>query len=109
MNKRTIITVILVALTAAIPSTAFAQFYLGIIKGEAKKIPIAVIDVYDDANSPAARNMILETLQADLRRSQIFLVIDPKKLDVEHSGKDDPKAELLKRGGTFGLTGVVWA
>ena len=109
MNKRSIIAIILVALIATIPSIVFSQFYLGVIKGEAKKIPLAVIDVYDDAGAPALRNLVLEVLQADLKRSQIFDVIDPKKIDLNHAGKDDPTAEAIKRGGTFGLTGAAWA
>ena len=109
MNKRSIITAILVALIATIPSAALSQYYLGVIKGEAKKIPLAVIDIYDDSGAPALRNLLMEVLQSDLRRSQIFDVLDPKKIDLNYAGKDDPPAEIVKRGGTLGLTGAAWA
>jgi TolB protein len=109
MRMRIIITLILIALLATIPSTVLSQFYLGVIKGEAKKIPLAVIDIYDDAGAPALRNLVMEVLQSDLRRSQIFDVLDPKKIDLNYVGKDEPAAEIVKRGGTFGLTGAAWA
>jgi TolB protein len=109
MRMRIIIALILVALIATIPSTALSQYYLGVIKGEAKKIPLAVIDIYDDAGAPALRSLVLDVLQSDLRRSQIFDVLDPKKIDLNYAGKDDPAAEIVKRGGTLGLTGAVWA
>lgn len=88
---------------------ARSQYYLGVIKGEAKKIPIVVLDIHDDTGSPALRAMALEVLQADLRRSQVFDVSDPKKLDMNYHGKDEPPADAVKRGGAFGLTGVAWA
>jgi tol-pal system beta propeller repeat protein TolB len=109
MNKRLIITAIAVVLFATGSSTVFPQYYLGVIKGEAKKIPIVVIDLYNDTGSPGLRTLALEVLQADLRRSQIFDVMDAKKLDLVYAGKDDPPADAIKRGGTFGLSGVAWA
>jgi TolB protein len=98
---------IIVCLFTAIPAPA--QYYLGVIRGEAKKIPIAVLDIHDETGSPALRSMALEVLQADLRRSQIFEVIDPKKLDLKSTGTVEPAEDMIKRGGIFGLTGVVWA
>jgi TolB protein len=109
MRLRIIITAILISLLATIPSTALSQYYLGVIKGEAKKIPLVVIDLFNDTGSPGLRSLALDVLQADLRRSQIFDVMDPKKLDLVYAGKDDPQADAIKRGGTFGLTGVAWA
>jgi TolB protein len=92
-----------------IAAPAAAQFYLGVIKGEAKKIPIAVLDIANEAAAPALRNLALEVLRSDLRRSQIFDVMDPKQMDLVYSGLEEPTEAILKRGGTFGLTGVVWA
>lgn len=88
---------------------AEAQYYLGVIQGETRKIPIAVLDVVDEFGSPELRALALEVLQADLRRSQIFEVMDPEKLDLHPAGNEEPAEELRKRGGTFGLSGVVWA
>ena len=87
---------------------AQSQFYLGVVRGEARKIPIAVLDVYDESGSPKLRALALDVLQADLRNSQIFDVQDPKKLDLPYSAKTEPAADFVMRGGTFGLTGVVW-
>ena len=111
MNKRLsiIIIAITIVLLAAGASTVFSQYYLGVIKGEAKKIPLVVIDLFNDTGSPGLRALALDVLQADLRRSQIFDVMDPKKLDLAYAGKDDPPADVIKRGGTFGLSGVAWA
>jgi len=105
--KRIITIIILILL--AIPAVVHSQYYLGVIQGEAKKIPIAVLNVYDDAGSPSLRDLAMEVLQADLRRSQIFDVMDPKKLDLAYPAKTEPSEVIVKRAGTFGLAGVVWA
>src|SRR5574340_1165239 len=97
-------TIITFCLLFAAP--AAAQFYLGVIKGEAKKIPIVVLDVFDDMSQPELRKLALEVLKTDLRRSQIFDVADPKKLDLHYSAREEPSAEAVKRGGTFGLSGA---
>jgi len=99
---------ILFCLLIASPA-AHSQYYLGVIQGESKKIPIAVLDVHDETGSPALRALALEVLQTDLRRSQIFEVMDAKKLDLQVQGSAEPSKELLKRGSTFGLTGALWA
>lgn len=95
------------AILIAVP--AAAEFYLGVIRGEAKKIPIAVIDINDAAGAPALRATALEILQSDLRRSQIFEVMDAQKLDLAVKDGKEPTDDVIKRGGVFGLTGAVWA
>src|SRR5512145_2297362 len=90
-------TIITFCLLIAAP--AAAQFYLGVIKGEAKKIPLVVLDVFDDISSPELRKLALDVLQGDLRRSQIFDVADPKKIDLRYSAREEPPAEAIKRGG----------
>jgi TolB protein len=105
MMKRLITSILICALTGTPVS---AQYYLGVVQGESKKIPIAVLDVYDDIGSSALRALALNVLQDDLRRSQIFDVMDPKKLDVVYEGKTEPAGYVIKRCGTFGLTGVAW-
>ena len=108
--KRVIRTIVLAAIALGIAANAaLSQYYLGVISGEAKKIPITVLDIYDESASSGLRAMALEVLQADLRRSQIFEVMDAKKLDLIVSGNQEPTEELRKRGGTFGLSGLVWA
>jgi TolB protein len=104
--SRSTLAAILVMLFAV---PAAAEFYLGVIKGEAKKIPIAVLDIRDDAGSPALKALALDVLQADLRRSQIFEVMDAKKFDLTVKEGSEPTDDVIKRGGTFGLTGEVWA
>ena len=91
------------------PTASRAEYYLGIVRGAAKKIPLSILDIRDDSSSPNLRDTALDILRADLRRSQIFDVVDPDKLDISYSEKDEPPVEILKRAGTFGLTGVVWA
>lgn len=88
---------------------ALSQFYLGAIRGETRKIPIAVIDIIDEAGSPALRTLALEVLQSDLKRSEVFDVRDAQKLDLVMTGAAEPTEELRKKGGTVGLAGVVWA
>jgi TolB protein len=105
--KRIISIIILILLV--VPNAVHSQYYLGVIQGEAKKIPIVVLNVYDDAGSPSLRDLALEVLQADLRRSQIFDVMDLKKLDLAYPAKTEPPEAIVKRAGTFGLSGVVWA
>jgi TolB protein len=98
---------ILVLLLSA--DAAHSQYYLGVIQGEAKKIPIAVLDISNETGNLKLRTLALEILQADLRHSQIFEVMDPAKLDLVSSGRSEPAEEVIKRAGTFGITGVVWA
>ena len=99
-----------VALTLLLSAdAALSQYYLGVVKGEARKIPITVLDIVSDVVPTSLRATALEVLEADLRRSQIFEVQDPKKLDLAYSGKDEPPVETIKRGGAFGLSGVAWA
>ena len=87
---------------------AHPQYYLGVVQGESKKIPLTVLDVHDATGSPALRALVVEVLQDDLRRTQIFEVMDAKKLDLRGVGNAEPAPDVLKRAGTFGLTGVVW-
>jgi TolB protein len=95
---------LLIAATAA-----HSQYYLGVIKGETKKIPIVVLDIYNETGDARLRALALDILETDLRRSQVFEVLDPKKLDLVYSEKADPPEALLKRAGTFGASGVVFA
>ena len=104
-----LIAIILLGFTVGFPVEVQSQYNLGVIQGEARKIPLTVLAIVDEAGLPALRDEILDVLQADLRRSQIFDVRDPNKLDMVYSGKQEPAVEFVKRGGTFGLTGVVWA
>ena len=101
------IIVILVLLLSA--DAVHSQYYLGVIQGEARKIPVAVLDISNETGNPKLRTQALEILQADLRRSQIFEVLDPAKLDLAYAGRSEPSEEVIKRAGTFGITGVVWA
>ncbi len=110
--KRTVSAIILLGIIALIlaPAAVRSQVYLGVIRGEVRKIPIVVLDIFDDAGSPALRDAAVKTLQADLRRSQIFDVMaEPAKLDLAYSRKEEPAPEFVKRAGTFGITGVAWA
>ena len=106
---KSILKIIALCLLLSSATTAHAEYYLGVIQGEARKIPIAVLAVVDETGAPALRDELQTVLQDDLRRSQIFDLQDPKKLDMVYSGRQEPAVELVKRGGTFGLTGVVWA
>ena len=108
MQKYILSIIVIIALFLSVEA-AHSQYYLGVVQGESKKIPIAVLDINDDMGNPKQRALALDVLQADLRRSQIFEVMDPKKLDISYSGNSEPTEDIIKRGGTFGLSGVVWA
>ena len=76
---------ILIALiiSASLASTAaHSQYYLGVIRGETKKIPLVVLDVFNDTGDARLRALAVDILETDLRRSQVFDVLDPKKLDL---------------------------
>ena len=88
---------------------AQSEYYLGVVQGESRKIPILVLDLSNETGNGKLSSLAIEVLQSDLRRSQIFDVVDPKKLDVSHSGPTEPTEAVLKRAGTFGVSGVVWA
>src|SRR5574341_1228489 len=74
--KRTII-IFLAFLFLLTGTAAYSQFYLGVIKGEVRKIPIVVLDIFNETGFPGLR--------------------------------EEPAAELVKRAGAFGMTGVAWA
>src|SRR3990170_3028622 len=107
--RKTILYIVLLVLFLLSATAVRSQYYLGVIKGEARRIPIAVYDIYDEKGALAFRGQVLEILQADLRHSGIFDVMEPKKLDIGYSSTAEPSVELVKRAGTFGLTGVAWA
>ena len=98
----------LIALGILWGTAAHSQYYLGVVQGEAKKIPITVLDVYNETGNAKLRALVFEVLQADLRRSEIFEVMDAKKLDLAYVAKSEPAEAVIKRAGTFGVTGVVW-
>ena len=107
--KKSIIILTAIGLLLLGGAAAHAQYYLGVISGEARKIPLVVLDISDDAGTPELRKLALEVLRADLRRSQIFELADPKELDLIYDAKTEPPRETVMRAGTFGMTGVVWA
>ena len=51
-----------IAALLLIAAPAAAQYYLGVIKGEAKKIPLVVIDLYNDSGAPGLRALALDVL-----------------------------------------------
>ena len=108
-KMKRLLSVIIAVLIILLANTVHSQYYLGVIQGEAKKIPLAVLDIFDETGSSSLRTTALEVLQADLRRSQIFEVMDAKKLDLKVTGNMEPPEEIRKRGGVFGLSGLVWA
>ena len=107
--RKTILYIVLLVLFILSATAVRSQYYLGVIKGEARRIPIAVYDIYDEKGALAFRGQVLDILQADLRHSGIFDVMEPKKLDIGYSSTAEPSVERVKRAGTFGLTGVAWA
>ena len=108
-KMKRLISVITVILLILFANTVHSQYHLGVIQGEARKIPIVVLDINNDTGNSQLRTQAFEILQADLRRSQIFEVMDAKKLDLAHSGKAEPPEAVIRRAGTFGVSGVVWA
>ncbi len=108
MRKFAVFIIVVLSLVIVAQNVS-SQYYLGVIRGEVRKIPIAVYDIYDEKGALAFRGQALGILQADLRHSGIFDVMEPKKLDIGYSSTAEPSVELVKRAGTFGLTGVAWA
>jgi hypothetical protein len=104
--KRIITIIILILL--AIPASVHSQYYLGVIQGEAKKIPIVVLNVYDDSGSPSLRDLAMEVLQADLRRSQIFDVMTRRSLICPIRQRRSLR-RLSSNGRGPSVSGVVWA
>jgi TolB protein len=107
--RKNIISIIVTLVLLLSADAAHSQYYLGVIQGEARKIPVTVLDVSNETGNPKLRMLALEVLQADLRRSQIFEVLDPAKLDLAYAERNEPAEAVVKRAGTFGITGVVWA
>ena len=106
--RKHIVSIIVITAMFLSAGAAHSQYYLGVVQGEAKKIPITVLDVYNETGNAKLRALVFEVLQADLRRSEIFEVMDAKKLDLAYVAKSEPAEAVIKRAGTFGVTGVVW-
>ncbi len=107
--RKNILSIIVILSLLLAAEAANSQYYLGVIQGEAKKIPVTIIDISNETGNPKLRTLALEVLQADLRRSQIFEVQDAAKLDLASAEKGEPSEAVVKRAGTFGITGVIWA
>ena len=95
MQKRLLSIIVTIALLLS-AHAAQSQYYLGVIQGEAKKIPIVVLDIREETGNQKLRTQALETLRADLVRSQIFEVTDPKTLDLAYAEKSEPSEAVDK-------------
>ena len=83
----------------AAAGAAQSQYYLGVVQGESRKIPIVVLDIANETGNGKLTSLAIEVLQADLRRSQIFEVLDPKKLDVSYSAPSGAARSSPQTGG----------
>ncbi len=73
-----------------------------------QKLPLSVLGIRDASipDNPGLR--MTEVLKADLRRSQIFAVVDPAKAGLTWDGAGTAQPELLKQATTAGIAVLVW-
>ena len=84
-----------------------AEVFLGVTRSETIRIPVTVVRVEADRAFAAQANEVRAVLEADLRRSLVFQVIDPPNLPEIWTTKT-PHAALIKKIGKGGIEAVIW-
>ena len=79
-------------------ASAYAQdVNLGVIRAEAQKIPVTVFDISDEAGMKGLKDIARDVLNADLRRTQLFYLVDVEKLGIDIKVNSEPSKEVIKR------------
>src|SRR4030067_189429 len=81
---------------------------LGVIKAEAQKIPIAAFDISDNVKTKGLKETVKDVLTADLKRTQLFYLVDVEKLGIDTKVNSEPQKDVIKRMGAFGVSAAVW-
>jgi TolB protein len=91
---------------SAEPATA-AEVFLGITRSEAAAIPASVVRVTAPGAMAGKVSEVKAVLEADLRRSLVFRMIDPPPLS-DLLAADSPDAGLITKIGKRGIEAVIW-
>ncbi|MFZ3065845.1 MAG: hypothetical protein WA277_11260, partial [Nitrospirota bacterium] len=92
-----------------LPINAHAQdVNLGVIRSEAQKIPIAAFDISDNVKIKGLKETVRDVLNADLKRTQLFYLVDVERLGIDTRVNSEPQKETIKRMGAFGVSAAVW-
>jgi TolB protein len=88
-------------------SVLAAEVFLGITRSEASRIPATVVRVRADRTFAGKSSEIRSVLEADLRRSLAFRMINPPSMP-EIWKTETPQKELIKEIGKKGIEALIW-
>ncbi len=85
-----------------------ADVYLEATRPDFQKVPIGVLGFQDGVLPSRPGKEAADVLSADLRRSQVFTVVDAAKLGIPLAGPGAPDRQKLKQAVESGVKVLVW-
>lgn len=85
-----------------------ADVFLEATRPDFEKIPIGVLGFQGKTTVDGSTEQVPDVLKADLRRSQIFSVMDLLKLGIKVSDVDGAEKALFKQATENGVSVLVW-
>ena len=108
---RVVVFIIYLAVCAAfvgIMESGAADVFLEATRPDFEKIPIGVLGFQGKTAVAGSAEQVATVLKADLRRSQIFSLMDLPKLGIKVNDVDDPEKALFKQATENGISVLVW-
>ena len=84
-----------------------AEVFLGITRSEADRVPASLIRVDAPLTLTGQAGEVRAVLEADLRRSLVFRIVDPPSMSGVLTVKD-LQPVLIKKIGAHGIGAVIW-
>ncbi len=109
MVKKSLLWLIPAILSMTAMSSLATEVYLDVIRSETQKIPLAIFDLADHTGLQKAKALVEEVLSADIKRSQVFEIVDLRRLGIDPVLKSNPEKSLLTRASTLGVEAIAWA
>ena len=85
-----------------------ADVYLEATRPDFQKVPVGVLGFQDGALPSRPGKEAADVLGADLRRSQVFSVVEASKLGIALTGASGPDRQKLKQAVESGVKVLVW-
>ncbi len=96
------------AAVVGILESGAADVYLKATRPDFQKVPIGVLEFLSESDARWSGMRVAEILKADLRRSQIFSVLDLKKFGVRVRNVDLSDTSFFKSLAGNGVSVLVW-
>ena len=92
----------------SLPESGAADVYLEATRPDFQKVPVGVLGFQDGALHSRPGKEAADVLSADLRRSQVFAVVEASKLGIALTGASGPDRQKLKQAVESGVKVLVW-